>query len=64
MIINWRKSSYSGNNGGDCVEVGSEPDVVGIRDTKNRAGGYLAISPEGWARFVASIDTGRFDARR
>lgn len=64
MIINWRKSSRSGNNGGDCIEVGSEPDIVGIRDSKNRAGGHLAISPQQWTRFVASIDAGRFDIRQ
>ena len=64
MITNWRKSSYSGNNGGDCVEVGSEPDVVGIRDSKNRDSGYLTISPQEWAGFVVSIEAGQFDTRR
>jgi hypothetical protein len=64
MITNWRKSSYSGNNGGDCVEVGSEPDVVGIRDSKNRPGGYLIVSSQQWTGFVAGIDAGQFDTKR
>jgi hypothetical protein len=25
LTVNWRKSSYSGASGGDCVEVGSIP---------------------------------------
>ena len=36
----WRKSSYSGNGGTDCVEVGAraEADRVLVRDTKDRGG--------------------------
>ena len=32
----WRKSSYSGNGGANCVETGSTTDAVPIRDTKDR----------------------------
>ena len=32
----WRKASYSGNGGADCVETGSVPGAVLIRDTKDR----------------------------
>ncbi|WP_020666453.1 DUF397 domain-containing protein [Amycolatopsis nigrescens] len=49
----WRKSSYS--NGGDpdnCVEVAFVPGGVAVRDTKNRAAGYLAVSPAAWAAFT------------
>jgi uncharacterized protein DUF6879/uncharacterized protein DUF397 len=35
----WRKSSYSGNNGGNCVEVASNlTGIVAVRDSKNRGG--------------------------
>jgi Domain of unknown function (DUF397) len=55
MITNWRKSRYSGNSGGNCVEVGSEPGIVGIRDSKNRSGGHLTVSPRAWTGFVTTL---------
>ena len=61
MITNWRKSRRSGGSGGQCVEVGSEPGVIGIRDSKNPGGGQLTISSAAWATFVTDIDTARFD---
>ena len=55
-VTTWRKSSYSGDNSGECVEVGlSGPAVFLVRDTKNRAGGTLAFAPEAWQRFATSV---------
>jgi Domain of unknown function (DUF397) len=52
----WRKSSYSGNGGANCVETGSVPGAVLIRDSKERENGpILSISPADWSRFTASI---------
>jgi hypothetical protein len=52
----WRTSTRSGNNGGNCVEVADNlPDVVLVRDTKNRAGGTLAFPPAAWRAFVAGV---------
>ena len=51
----WRKSSYSGGNGGDCVEVASTPGVVLVRDTTNRAGAVLAVPVAAWQRFTARL---------
>ena len=53
--LNWRKSSYSGNNGGDCVEAGSTPGRVLVRDTKDRAGAVLAFAPKAWREFAAKV---------
>ena len=50
----WRKSSYSGTQT-SCVEVGFAADVVGVRDTKDRDAGHLAIAPARWSDFVAAI---------
>ncbi|NIL59133.1 DUF397 domain-containing protein [Salinispora arenicola] len=52
----WRKSSKSGNNGGDCVEVaGNLPGVVGVRDSKDPAGPALVFGPAAWRAFVAQL---------
>jgi hypothetical protein len=52
---NWRKSSYSGANGGSCVETASGDGVVLVRDTTNREGGALAFTADAWAGFTASL---------
>ncbi|MFD4974800.1 DUF397 domain-containing protein [Streptomyces sp. NPDC058424] len=48
----WFKSSYSGAEGGDCVEVASGTTVVHVRDSKTTAGPILTVSREAWAGFV------------
>ncbi|TDC43104.1 DUF397 domain-containing protein [Micromonospora sp. KC213] len=56
----WRKSTKSGNNGGDCVEVADNlAGTVLVRDTKDRDGGTLVFSPEAWRGFVAFAKTSR-----
>ncbi|MGW9449609.1 DUF397 domain-containing protein [Streptomyces sp. NPDC055632] len=52
----WRKSSYSGTNGGDCVEVADGfPGVVPVRDSKNPAGPALVMGAEAWQAFVEGL---------
>lgn len=54
----WRKSSYSSGNGGACVEVAVSAGAAGrvlIRDTTDRQGPVLTVSPESWARFTARV---------
>ncbi|WP_017574344.1 DUF397 domain-containing protein [Nocardiopsis kunsanensis] len=53
--FNWHKSSYSGNQGGHCVEVAETPDQVHVRDTQNRALGHLTFSSSGWGSLLASL---------
>ncbi|MFI0791100.1 DUF397 domain-containing protein [Micromonospora rubida] len=49
----WRKSTKSGGNGGNCVEVADNlPGVVLVRDTKDRDGGTLSFSPAAWRGLV------------
>jgi hypothetical protein len=52
--MEWRKSSYSGSNGGACVEVGNDV-VILVRDTTDRDGGTLAFSAETWQTFVVGL---------
>jgi Domain of unknown function (DUF397) len=62
--ITWRKSSYSGNNGGQCVEVGSAAGApvgagrVLVRDTRDRQGPVLAFSPLAWRQFAERVKAG------
>jgi hypothetical protein len=51
----WRKSSYSSSGSNECVEVGVAPGVIGVRDSKNRAAGRLAVSRTAWAAFVRGV---------
>ena len=53
--MNWRKSSYSGGNGGSCVEVGQARRGVLVRDTTDRSGPALAFSPAVWRRFADQL---------
>ena len=58
----WRKSSYSGSNGGACVEVADNvPGVVAVRDSKDPGGPVLAFGPEEWRAFTTAIKAGEFD---
>jgi hypothetical protein len=50
--LSWRKSSYSGNNGGNCVEVATTPGAVLVRDTKDQHGPALALSAGTWRAFA------------
>ena len=51
----WRKSTYSSDQGGDCVETASSQGVILVRDTKNRVAGSLAFSASAWSEFIKSL---------
>jgi hypothetical protein len=48
----WFKSSYSGTEGGECVEVTAARAVVLVRDSKAKTGPMLTVSREAWTGFV------------
>ena len=57
--LNWRKASYSGTNGGGCVEVACDlPGTVAIRDSKDPDGPVLTIEPADWRHFIADVKAG------
>lgn len=58
--LTWIKSSYSGAEGGECVEVATGTAAVHVRDSKAATGSILTVSPEAWAGFVglASAERG------
>ncbi len=57
----WRKSTFSGDNGGACVEVARKPGVIAVRDSKDPDGPKLAFTPAEWAAFTAGVKAGEFD---
>ncbi|MGW5353614.1 DUF397 domain-containing protein [Streptomyces sp. NPDC004031] len=51
--LNWHKSSYSSNEGHECVEVATSPRTVHVRDSKDPEGPALAFAPAAWSAFLA-----------
>ncbi|WP_422755058.1 DUF397 domain-containing protein [Micromonospora sp. WMMD708] len=52
----WRKSTRSGPDGGNCVEVADNlSGVVAVRDSKDPEGPVLAFGPDTWREFVAGL---------
>lgn len=57
----WRKASYSSNNGGACVEVARNlSGIVAVRDSKDPEGPALVFTPQGWRAFAAAVAAGEF----
>ena len=56
MRAQWRTSSYSGSNGGTCVEVTDNlPGMVAVRDSKDPDGPVLTFTRADWSAFVKSF---------
>ena len=53
--VSWRKSSYSGGNGGNCTEVADLPGTVAVRDSKDPDGPALLFTAAQWAAFTARV---------
>jgi hypothetical protein len=71
--VTWRKSSYTGSNGGNCVEVAELTDVaagseqkiahtelIAIRDSKNPDGPKLFFNPAEWDAFLNGVKASEF----
>ncbi|MFE6940093.1 DUF397 domain-containing protein [Streptomyces chartreusis] len=56
--VQWRKSSYSGNTGGDCVEVADVTPRIAVRDSKAPGVGTVTLTPEAYTAFVAFVAEG------
>lgn len=51
----WRKSSYTGPNGGQCVELAAMPSTVIVRDSKDPDGAKLLVSRRAFAMLLADL---------
>lgn len=59
----WRTSSYTGSNGGNCVEVADGEAGLRVRDTKNRGGHVLAVDAGAWRSFLGDVRAIDFEVR-
>jgi hypothetical protein len=55
----WRKSSYSGSNGGECLEVADGYATVPVRDSKSPDGPALIFAPATFTTFVSAVQQGQ-----
>jgi hypothetical protein len=55
----WRRSTYSGGSGGNCLEVavGHPTAAIPVRDSKNPHGPKLVFRPEAWSAFVEAVSS-------
>ena len=54
----WHKSSYSGTDGGNCVEAATAAGAVLVRDSKDPGGPRLAFGQQAWEAFAAAVRAG------
>jgi hypothetical protein len=55
----WRTSTYTANGGDTCVEVARFPGAIAVRDSKDREGPRLRLSPAAWRTFTDRVRTDR-----
>ncbi|WP_180685395.1 DUF397 domain-containing protein [Streptomyces gossypiisoli] len=53
--VTWFKSSYSGGEGNECVEVAAIRSQVAVRDSKAPLDDTLIVSANAFAAFVEGI---------
>ena len=58
----WRKSSYSDNDGGNCIEAapGFIPGAIPVRDSKDPQGPALIFGADAFTAFVSAVKAGEF----
>ena len=61
-VTNWRKASYSGTNGGICVEASNYSRYVLVRDSQDQDGAQLPTSPDSWSAVIRSVTSDKYAA--
>ncbi|GAA2091839.1 DUF397 domain-containing protein [Actinomadura alba] len=59
--VQWRKSSHSGGDGGQCVEVASLDPAIAVQDSKNPGGAKLTFDAASWRAFVHRVKASEYD---
>ena len=55
--LKWFKSSYSDDEGGDCVEV-AFASTIRVRDSKVPVSPELHLTAPAWAAFISAVQPG------
>ncbi|MBT2413325.1 DUF397 domain-containing protein [Streptomyces sp. ISL-12] len=55
VALTWRKSSHSSASGDDCVEISTASHTVHVRDSKDKTGPRLTLSPAAWDDFLTRL---------
>jgi hypothetical protein len=55
----WRKSSFSGGGGSNCVELTDAGQAIAVRDSKQAPGPVLVFGQHAWRQFAAKVKVGR-----
>jgi hypothetical protein len=58
--LSWFKSSYSGSEGDNCVEVALRPEAVHVRDSKDTGLRPFTVSPAAWSAFTTYVSDAQF----
>ncbi|MGW0503283.1 DUF397 domain-containing protein [Micromonospora sp. NPDC003241] len=58
-LTHWRKSSRSGANDSNCVEVAELDRALAIRDSKDPTGPVLRFGRDAWSSFVTGLRGGQ-----
>lgn len=59
-LTGWYKSSYSGGDQGECLEVARGHADIPVRDSKDPHGPVLVFEPSAWSAFVSAVKRGKF----
>jgi hypothetical protein len=59
--LRWRKSSFSGNGGANCVDVADDGEKIYVRNSKNPGGATVAFTPSEWRAFISGAKNQEFD---
>jgi hypothetical protein len=59
--LQWRKSSFSGNGGGNCVDVAADDEKIYVRNSKNPGDAVVAFTQSEWRAFISGAKNNEFD---
>ena len=60
QAVHWKKSSFSGPTGGNCVETATLPESrIAVRNSRFPAGPALVFTASAWDAFVGRCRTGQ-----
>ncbi|MER5968162.1 DUF397 domain-containing protein [Streptomyces sp. NPDC002055] len=62
LNVDWFSSSYSNDQGGQCVQGGRLSDTMAVRDSKDPHGPAFTFPAASWNEFIRAVSDGQFDA--